>query len=41
MLVLAWFENNLRWAPGLDGRVGFVRMSLLLKQLEWFERAAF
>ena len=38
---LPWFEYHLCWAPRLDGSAGFVRMSLVQKQLEWFERTAF
>ena len=41
MLVLARFENNLRWAASLDGLASFARMPLVGKQLEWFERTAF
>ncbi|HEX7569389.1 MAG TPA: hypothetical protein VF492_02685, partial [Verrucomicrobiae bacterium] len=33
--------THLCWAPSLDGCAGFVRMSLLQKQLEWFEHGAF
>jgi hypothetical protein len=41
LLVLAWFENNLGWAPSLDGSASLARTALAGKKLQRFELTAF
>ena len=41
MVVFTSFESDPYWVTSLDGCTSLVRMPLVQKELEWFERTAF